>query len=866
MPRRYSRWKDAVGTAVAGLWPVLVTLGTLRNPARYNPVAVFSGLGSIPFHALNSLPTTDPNIYATSYTLGLRSAILLAHGHIPWWNPFEGLGAPLIGELQSGGLFPFTMLLLFHDGSLVFHLSLEVVAGVATYWLLREFRCSPLVAAIGGMLFATNGTFAWLGNAAFNPVCFLPLMLLGVERSRRAAKEGKGGGWRWLAVGTAFALLAGFIETAALGLILIFFVGIQRGFTLEKDRIVPYVRKAVAGIATGVAIAAPVLVAFRSYLLNGFVAEHAGNAALGKLGSTYVAMSVSPYMFGRLFESGFPPIHNLWGAVGGYAGFALLALAAASLFGRRERGLRLVLAAWVFVCLADSTGILGIRQVVSSMPVLDHIVLYRYLAPTWELALVVLAAFALRDLATSSRAESLIAVTSGVMVSSVVLLIGLHVAPRSVQVSRALTPSAFKQSVLLVVVVSAGMLLATLVPSRFRGALVGLVVVAEAALLFAVPLLSWPQHIAVDTRAQAFLQTHVGDSRFFGIGPPSANFGTQIGVRQLNVVDLPVPKALVPIIATLDPYENPTIFTGVHHPFPGAPGPAQLLFRNLNLYEKLGVRYIVAPARLHLFAGRGLATLAYHDAMLNIWELPHYRALVRVPGCGLAIHGQDQYVVSCPHRSVLLRNELYFPGWTASVNGVATTVQDRGRFQAVALPKGRSVVTLTFLPPGVPLAAVVAAIGLVGLLVPWELVATWRRRRRAQGQTGLAVLGASLPDRPAKSASLEDPAVVEPPTGAVAATPSEAPDDAEVDAPTSAVPAVAGAVRSDAGPADPDGPPTSVVTAAVPAEVGTTAALDGPPTLSVTTDTGSVPVADPPTLAVRVERSEPTGDPTAEQP
>jgi len=842
--RRFGIWSDVVGSVLVAVWPAIVTIATLRNPSRYNPYAVYSGLGAVPFHALASLPTTDPNIYATSYTLGLRSALLLAHGHIPWWNPFEAMGAPLIGELQSAGLFPFTMLLLLHNGSLYFHLSLEAVAGLATYWLLREFRASPVVAAIGGMLYATNGTYAWLANAAFNPVCFLPLMLLGVERARRAAKAGSGGGWRWLAVGTGLALLAGFIETASLGLILVAFVAIQRGATLERAKVLAFVRKTLAGLAAGVAIAAPVLVAFRSYLQNGFVAEHAGNAALGKLGSSYVSMLVSPYLFGRIFGNSFPPVHNIWGAVGGYAGFALLALAVASLFGRRERGLRIVLAAWVGVCLADSVGLFGVRQLISSLPVIDHIVLYRYLPPSWELALVILAALALRDMATSSRAESMIAVTTGVLTSASVLLIGLHVAPNSVQASRALTPKSFHQSELLVVIVVAGLLLAALAPSFLRGALVGLVAVAEAAVLFAVPLLSWPAADPVDQRVAAFLTTHVGTQRFFALGPPSANFGSQLGIRQLNVVDLPVPKSLVAILATLDPYENPTIFTGVHQPNPGAPGPAQLLFHHLNLYEALGVRFVVAPTRLNLFRGRHTATLAYRDQRFEIWELPAPVPLARAPRCGLAVRNQDRYVVSCQHPSMLLRNELWFPGWTATVNGHSVAVVDRGRLQAVALPRGVSVVQLNFLPPDVPVAAVACGVALVSLCVPWGVLATRRRRRRekraAQTPAGLKALGATVATAAAPDGAPRTPPAPEPPTGAIPA-PSHAPD-----APTSAVPAVTGAVATvvadgsedEAAPGDAGDPPTSVVSVI---ELR----------------------ADPPTLAVPVERKQDGPGPAA---
>jgi hypothetical protein len=833
--RRYPRWMEALACSVAGLWPIAVTLGVLRNPSRYNPFGLYSGLGAIPFHTVAAFPTTDPNVYATAYSLGTQAASQLAHGHLPWWNPFEGLGAPLIGELQAGGLFPFTLLYLLHDGALVFHLSLEAVAGVATYWLLREFRCSPLVAAIGGMLFATNGTYAWLANAPFNPLCFLPVMLLGLERARRSAAEDRGGGWRWLAVGTAFALLAGFIETASLGLIFVAVIAVQRGFALDRAKVLAYARKAAAGLAAGVAIAAPVLVAFGDYLRSGFVAEHAGNAAAEKLNGAYMAMSVSPYLFGRVLQSKFPVNLSLWGAVGGYAGFALMALAVASLFGKRDRALRFVVGAWVAVSLADSVGMPVIHPIIASMPFITHIVLYRYLPATWELGLVVLAAFALRDLATSSRAEAVTAIATGLLVTTGILLLGMSVGSKAVSAARALTPTSFHLSELIVFAVVAGLLLAVLAPSKLRVVLVGVVVVTEAAVLFALPLTAWPSNIPTDTRIQAYLTHNVGNTRIFGFGVPAPNFGSQVGIRELDVVDLPIPKGFQSIAFELDPYENPSAFTGVHHPVPGAPSSTALLFHNLPLYEQFGVRFIVAPTRLELFQGHRGVTLAYHDSFLEVWRLDKAKPLVRAPTCSVVQRTQDTYVTTCPHQSLLLRNELYFPGWSATVNGSAVTVKDRALLQAILIPKGRSVIAFTFLPPGVSTAAVATLIAVVALLVPWELLAV-RRRRRREGVARLVGIeeAAAMFVRDASLHAPDDDRPPDPSTGVIA-VPVSADEDEEQ--PTSAVPILTGEVLA-ASPGTGDAPTSAVAV--------------------VEADTESKP--DPPTISVPVSQPEPPAE------
>jgi hypothetical protein len=794
--RRVALWKDVVGSLVAGLWPVAVTLGALRNPGRYNPFAFYSGLGNVNLAALKGQPTIDPNMYYTSYTLGVRAASMLVHGHIPWWNPFEGLGAPLIGGMQSAGLFPFTPLLLLHDGSLIFHLSLLVVAGIATYWLLREFRFGPLIASAGGMVFATCGTFAWIANAAFNPVCFLPLLILGAERSRKASVDGRGAGWRWLAVGTALAIAAGFLEVATVGLLLAAAVAIQRGWTLPRESIAAYVRKLAAGVGIGVAVAAPVLVAFHDYLNVGYVATHTADVAGRHIAAPGVAMTFAPYLFGRIDANPFPLVQATWGAIGGYAGFGLFSLAVASLFGKRDRGLRLTLFGWVFVTLGDTLGLPVFHSIFSITPYIQHLYLYRYFAPSWELALVMLAAFALQDLATCSRAEALIAVTTGVLVTALLLLLGIAVAPESVSLSRALEPSSFRLALVIVAAVAAGLLVATLAPSRLRGAFVALVVVAEAAVLFAVPLLSWPSSIQVDQGAVAFLTANATTQRLFALGVPAANFGSQVASPQLNVADLPIPEPLVAIVHELSPHEAPNRFFGVYPGTPGTPAYDDQVLARLSLYERFGVQYIVTPATSTLFSTTPSVTLVYKGPQVAIYGLSNPLPLAGAAGCTVTAVHQDQYVTECHAPSTLLRNELALPGWSATVNGEATAVVPRDRLQTVSLPKGRADVALTYLPNGEGAAFAAAAAAAIAFLVPWELLAKRRRRRSGVRR------GSAHDTAPTSVVYLGPPESTDHPTGVVTAA------GPYIEGATQAVPAVS---ASGGGPPSHDDPPTLAV-------------------------------------------------------
>jgi hypothetical protein len=838
--RRYPRWQDGVGAAVAGLWPVALTLGVLRSPSRYDPFAVFSGLGARPASSLPSWPTTDASIYTTQYTLGTRAASTIVHGHVPWWNAFQGLGAPLAGNPSSGALFPLTPVLLVRDGALVFHLALLVLAGVATYFLLRELRLGPVVATAGGMLYATNGTFAWLANAAATPICFLPLMVLGVERSRRAAVEDRGGGWRWLAVGAGLALLSGFVQTAAVGLVFVGVVAIQRGWTLRGARLAAYARKALAGVAAGIAIAAPLLVAVGSALSNGYVAGHAGDAARRSLPGAYLAMSVAPYLFGRIHENGFPEIRALWSSVGGYAGFALLALAIASLFGRRERVLRVVLAGWVALCFAVTLGVPVVSQLVGAVPVLQHVFLARYLPATWELALVVLAALGLRDLATSSRHAAAVALTTGTLGTALALLVGMSLSPSAVNASRSITAGAVHHSELLVAAVIAALLLCVLVPSRHRGAAAGAIAVAEAAVLFALPLASWPTNDAVDQGTVAYLATHAVDTRFYALGTPSPNFGSQVGARQLDAVGLPVPHALVAVVHTLGADQNAAAFTGGVSNVAGAPTPRQVVVRHLPRLQALGVRFVVAPRGDDLrLAALGLGTVVHEGATVQVWALARPVPIASASGCGVRPTGSDDYVTSCPVPSTLVRSVPYFPGWSATVDGRSVPVQAHDGLQSVALPRGGAEVRFTFLPPYVPLATSCCAVALLGLLVPWDLLRQWRRRR-ATAATWAGLY--SDEDGPLVPLPARVGHPVEPPTGAVpvgVALDEDGPS-------TSSFPVVTGS--SSAADDDGDGPSTSAFP--VVTTVQAAADDDGPPTSAVAVEAPARPPEDPPTISV----------------
>jgi hypothetical protein len=126
---------------------------------------------------------------------------------------YQGVGTPLAGEMQSAAMFPPVLLLLL-GGLLYLHVLLELVAGIATFLLLRRLAVSEAVATVGGILFALCGTFAWFANGVVNPIAFLPVLLLGVELLRGAHPSLRRWGMVLAAAAIALPAYAGFPEVA----------------------------------------------------------------------------------------------------------------------------------------------------------------------------------------------------------------------------------------------------------------------------------------------------------------------------------------------------------------------------------------------------------------------------------------------------------------------------------------------------------------------------------------------------------------------------------------------------------------------------------------------------------------------------
>lgn len=719
------RWAALVGLI---LLPILVKLPVLAGLLRADPMLLYSGLqtGVQPGPIGGAMPTADPNIGFTSQALGHRAALEILGGRMPWWNPFEAVGTPLAGEMQSAALFPPTLLLALPGGQVAEHVLLQIIAGLATYALLRRLALRRGAAFVGGAVFAFNGVFAWLGNAVVNPVAFLPLLLFGIEATADRARLGRAGSGFWIVVALAGSLYAGFPEVAYLDGLLAGVWTLTRAAALPTASRLGFLWAVARGGATGLLLAAPILVAFADYLPLAELGSHAEDGFAGlHLDPAYLSLVALPYLLRGIASA--PGHTEFWGNVGGYAGCVLLALAAAGVVGRRQRALRPVLAGWVLLSLAITFGVPGTEFLARIVPGLARIALYRYLPASWIMALCVLGAMALDDLWSGARAWPL---WTGMLLLLTFLVLSLARDPPpmltvSDHVSRGSVAVAGVCLLLLL-----GLTVWRGVPPARRAAAIGGLLLAEALFLFVVPVLSTPRGGALELGGVAFLRDHLGMQRLATLGPIAPNYGSYFGIASINHNDLPVPLAVTAYIHRhLDANAVPDIFNGIARADPHGRTPVEALLTNRAAYAAVGVRYVVTPPGRRGVRLPGLREV-YSDRVLRIWELDDAAPYFAAQGCRLEVRNRTSLSASCDAATPLVRLEMAMPGWRAAVGGTAAPIVTTGEiFQAVALPPGRSEVAFSFEPPFMPAAYGAFAAGLLLLSV-----GVWRDRAAQKPQ------------------------------------------------------------------------------------------------------------------------------------
>ena len=707
----------------------------LVGESNISPIWWTANISTIICHVTCGRPMIDPNVGFITQPIGHLAAMDLLHGHLPWWNYFEGLGQPLAGEMQSAAFFPLTLLFALPAGLLWFHISLEVIAGISTYFLAKRLGVPLIFATAAGCLFALNGTFAWVGNAVMNPICFLPLLLLGIEMIYDSTRTKNNRGWYLAAIAIALAFYAGFPEVAYFnGLFAIGWAAVRLP-SLPRDSRWRAIGRLGLGGGVGLLLSLPILVPFADFTKVANLGHHtAAIDGTAHISIHAVQMWFDPYVHGTLFSN--VNAASIWGGIGGYFTASVGALALLGLFGRRLRPLRIYLAAWTVIGFCGAFNFLELRKVWNLIPLIENLSFGRYVMSSCELSFILLAAFGMMDLVDSARAKRLFMVTTSVMLLGLVwiVLAGSAMNQGVVYSHRARYIFAFLDAIPFIAIIAL-LVLGVLAKYKVVPLLVALVLVGESLLMFGVPGGESAKYVYVDQGPITFLRTHEGQDRFLDFAVLTPNWGSQFGLNALNAIDLPFPAKFSKFIETqLYPGLTPSNQFVIHNGMTGLIAQENELVTHFKNYEGASVKYLLMPTALPILpALTNLhVKLVFSDAKANIYEMPSPRPFLstKSSSCTLTRQNVDRTTVTCPNgASTLVRTELMMPGWKAYVNGKSVTIKTvDGVYQSIKVPQGTSTVTYSFLPPHEKYAVLLALLAALFLVGDWTYERRYLRR------------------------------------------------------------------------------------------------------------------------------------------
>lgn len=595
--------------AIAAIPTMLIVIG-IFGPFLTDPLYMYSGLGiDVGSSLLPGLPTIDPNIGTTSLSLGARATFEVLSGHLPLWNHFEGLGAPLLGEMQSAAFFPPTWLLALPHGQVIEHALLQALAGTGTYLFLRAFGLRKGAALAAALLFEVNGVFAWLRNAAFNPVAFLPWLFLTVE-SLRTATIVEAPPSRRLppiclgAAMAALALYAGFPEQVYLYSLLLIGWVVFRSVGMTARQIGRFILNLLLTALLAFALSAPLLLSFAEFLTEAALSGHSESGFYGTwLTPAALLQYVMPYVYGSIFDSPVPVISAVWSSTGGYIGFMPVVLAFAGIFLADRRPVKIFLAAWIVIAIGVSHGLPGVYQAFMALPLMRIAASFRYLNPSWIFCFVFLVALFLDrvpDLPQPAfRRVMMWAVAAALLSVALAAVPALPPVGDLWKIATNIQAGFLIGAFIAVALLSGATIWASHLVRTGRVTIVlSVLLVGEATAWFLVPYLSYPRTGTLDTDIVAFLKSNIGFQRVaettnHRLGP---NYGSLFGIATLHYDDLPAPQRTADYIRNhLDPYANPTVFQP-WFPYlePEQQADREKLFlERLPRYAQAGVKYVL---------------------------------------------------------------------------------------------------------------------------------------------------------------------------------------------------------------------------------------------------------------------------------
>jgi hypothetical protein len=722
------------------------------------------------------------------------SAERLDQGAIPLWNPYNLLGAPFVGNMQSAVFYPGNwLLLLWPGGALLARRAGRrlFIAGLGAYVLAREVaQVRPPAALLAGVTFAF-GSFlvVWLHAAMLDVAIWLPWLWWATARLVRQPGRGP---VALLAGLVALHLLGGHPET-------MLHLGLETGafalFQVAGLRPLSWGRAgralgaAIAAYTLGVGLAAIQLLPFIEYLTHSasFLNRNTGTLPATWLPIRYAWTWISPDLYGN-------PVHDTWWPRGtnynesnAYAGVLPLLLLPLAVFVRQpgQRRLAGFLAGMSVVAFGIVYHWPIIGDLAQMVPLLQ-IARNNRLLLLLQLALGLGAALGLDALLRqpAPRRRFVLALAAGL---AVVLLGGIALPwLAATSLFGVLTDPAWVMDVwhtgleraVLVTVGSGALLAVVILLGRVRPRLAG-------GLAWLLPLLLladlWqahgdynptvaPDRYFPDTAVTRYLQAQPGPFRVVGTGRTlAANANLPYRIANIRGYDALEPQSYNELVRGLDPAGQFTSFAVLQGPILDLLNVRYLLITpggdplrdsidssftmvldggatGTDIYENrraLPRAWLTHQAAVLVSdeVRRRLRDPAFDPAQTALLEapLPADQPLPAAPpppgGDQVTIvdYQPEQVIIgsTSPAPGLLLLSDQAFPGWVATVDGQPTAIVTADHaLRAVYVPAGTHQVRFAYQPGSFLLGAAIT--GGTLLLLGLIGLAGWRRA----GSTG----------------------------------------------------------------------------------------------------------------------------------
>lgn len=702
-------------------------------------------------------------------------------GRFPLWNPNLACGMPNVASMDGALLFPINLLLLpvapFYASGIAAFLKL-FLAGLFTMLYMRLLGASNSGAFLSGLAFSLSAFMVcWLGHPHVNCAMCLPLFLYLIEKSFRYGGENAKALmsvpslriWAWMAIAFGCMLLGGHPPTMVQTAVFVGFYFLFRLFGQQKSD--PFARIALISCAgvVGIFLAAPQLFPFLEYYHHSTIDSYSTsiNRAEGRLPLNTLILYLFPHLSGSPRE-GYEDTMLLLGIGNlmpnflertGYVGVLPVLFAVCALFIHRCRW-SIFYGATVAICLLAVYGMPPFPTLFGALPIIKDI------NPT---RLVMIAGFGIAVLAglgwdrfqaLDNQRKKILLVAGFWAVIGIILLWYWHLI--GVRWKR-LDPDhrSFVELQLLMLVGSLAVSAALLLPSMRKQlnlyCAIGLGWVAVDLLVFGIglnPTISREAYYPT-TPGIEWLQRDKTDFRVMGEDMVLTPNTTELyGLKDARGYDFTTVRRYeelienqvtnfffyraAPSLPKVFPLLSVKYVMTFNHP---APDPAlfDLVYSNeMNIYRyrpfhertmtlfnysvEQDPKSVLAKVRSDTFDPQKILLLeetpknnssGTNGSEMSVNSTAH---IVTEQPDGVTVE------TSMPHPGFLLLLDTYFPGWKATVNGLASPVLRADyNFRAVQVPAGKSVVRFFYQPAswriGIGLFLIGAAI--VALVLFW---------------------------------------------------------------------------------------------------------------------------------------------------